>query len=343
VLAFVRWCTGRGTGVHAAARHLGMRAATLYAWRRRWKRDRLRSARRGRPARSGTAREREAARRCLEERGPHMSAIELWRRPPGLSRREAGKLLADHRQRYRRTHTRLMHRLTWHRWGAVWATDFTQAPCPVGGVGRKLLVVRDMAGKEALAVHAVSGERAGAVLPVLGEQFRQHGAPLVLKMDNGSAFISRALLAFLDEHGVAALYSPPRTPEYNGTCEAGHTWIKTDAAWSAWRDGHADAWTRDDLQQALERSRDRAAIREGSRPLDRVPITSEERLAFQVELGRARERWAERLGLDPYDDLQRSDRAKVDRKAIPQTLETLYYLTVNRRRVRPPIRSHFSR
>lgn len=322
----------------AAAGHLWLGAPTLHAWRRGWARDRLHAARPGRPARPGTAIERARAWKLIDHLGPHMSADELWRLSPGISRREAKRLLADYRRRYRRQHARIEHRLTWHRWGAVWTLDFTQAPCVVGGIGRWILVVRDVAGKEALAVRAVKGERVGEVLPVLSELFRRHGAPLVLKMDNGSAFIARAMKAFLADHGTALLYSPPRTPEYNGTCEAGHAWVKIDALWSAIGHDRTGAWAHEDLQHALDRSLARAALREGVRPMDRRPIPVEARVAFQQELTRAREAWEKRLEVPGYETLSRLDKAKLDRKAIPATLEKMRYLTVTRRRVTPPIK-----
>ena len=46
----------------------------------------------------------------------------------------------------------------------------------------------------------------------LKELFQQHGAPLVLKADNGSACIGARFRALLEEYGVTALYSPPHTP-----------------------------------------------------------------------------------------------------------------------------------
>ena len=48
-----------------------------------------------------------------------------------------------------------------------------------------------------------------------------NGAPLVLKSDNGSAFVAEALQGWLRAAGVEALFSPPRLPAYNGSCEAG--------------------------------------------------------------------------------------------------------------------------
>jgi transposase InsO family protein len=51
--------------------------------------------------------------------------------------------------------------------------------------------------------------------------FLEHGAPLVLKSDNGSGFIAEAMRDFLARSQVPPLYSPPYTPEYNGAVKAG--------------------------------------------------------------------------------------------------------------------------
>jgi hypothetical protein len=44
--------------------------------------------------------------------------------------------------------------------------------------------------------------------------FTIHGAPLVLKSDNGSAFIAEETHQLLQAWQVEVLFSPPRTPSY---------------------------------------------------------------------------------------------------------------------------------
>jgi hypothetical protein len=338
VLAFLRSCARKGVRVTVAAAQLWLKAATLRAWLKRWAKRWLRSARRGRPAQRGTAVQRAWAWGLIDRLGPFMGAEELWRRCSGISRREAKRLLDEYRRRYRERRRRIEYRLTWHRWGAVWAVDFTRAPCVVAGVSRYLVAVRDVAGREALTAQPVHAESACEALSVLHALFERHGAPLVLKMDNGSAFIAEAMQAFLEAHDVVPLYSPPRLPEYNGCVEAGNTWLKLDAQWSAMRHSRADAWAEEDLQHALARSLDRAALRKRSRPLDRTPITAEERAEFLRELAGSRAAWQRRLELADYETLNRLDKAKLDRKAVPAALEQMQYLTVTRRRVTPPIK-----
>ena len=64
---------------------------------------------------------------------------------------------------------------------------------PVDGVSPYLLAVRDLASHRQLAWHPVQTVTAEETLPILLDLFRQYGAPLVLKNDNGSAFIAELL------------------------------------------------------------------------------------------------------------------------------------------------------
>jgi transposase InsO family protein len=81
--------------------------------------------------------------------------------------------------------------------------------------------VRDLAsGRYLLALPCldVTEATAGAVLAAL---FLKDGPPLMLMLDNGTAFVAEARRSVLAGHGVTALYLPPRPPTYNGACEAG--------------------------------------------------------------------------------------------------------------------------
>jgi len=51
--------------------------------------------------------------------------------------------------------------------------------------------------------------------------FRQQGAPLFLKRDNGSPFNNQHVDAVLDRFGVLPLNNPPHFPRYNGAEEKG--------------------------------------------------------------------------------------------------------------------------
>ena len=111
--------------------------------------------------------------------------------------------------------------ITWPVAGRVWAIDFTGPVTPIEGRDRYLLAVRDLgSGRQLLwrPVEAATGEAARAALAGL---FAEHGAPLVLKCDNGSPFVGAVVAGLLAACGVAALVSPPYWPAYNGAVEAG--------------------------------------------------------------------------------------------------------------------------
>ena len=78
----------------------------------------------------------------------------------------------------------------------------------------------------------------------------QHGAPLVLKADNGGAFTADDTRAFLGEHVVTLLLSPAYTPSHNGACEAGNGSIKHLTHHLACRHDRPEQWTLDDLEAA---------------------------------------------------------------------------------------------
>ena len=80
-----------------------------------------------------------------------------------------------------------IHRLTWLRVGAVWAMDHTLA---ADGTKRPIMSVRDLASGKQLAWEVVEREDAESTLRILLSAGEKFGLPLVLKSDNGSAFIA---------------------------------------------------------------------------------------------------------------------------------------------------------
>ena len=77
-----------------------------------------------------------------------------------------------------------------------------------------------------------------------------HDAPRVLKVDNGSPFVSAALAAWAHAAGTTMLHSPPACPRYNGSIEASIGAISTRAHHAAAAHGHPDYWTTDDVEHA---------------------------------------------------------------------------------------------
>lgn len=86
---------------------------------------------------------------------------------------------------------------------------------------------------------------------MLTDLFARHGAPIVLKLDNGPGFIATSLRVFCREHGVTLLFSPVRRPSWNGGCEVRVRWGKRSAEQAWLRRGGCGDYTRADLDAAV--------------------------------------------------------------------------------------------
>ena len=174
----------------------------------------------------------------------------LRRRIPGLPRNSTGAYLRRLRRVLRRRRRRALCRLRWLMPGAVWAIDGTFLDRRVGRRGRRALVVVELQSRKLLKLKSVRGECIDEVRRCLQELVLQHGAPLVLKLDNGSAFVSAALAEWCATHGITLLHSPVRRPSYNGTCEVSGRWGK-HRAYCAARARGAEQLEQHDLDHAV--------------------------------------------------------------------------------------------
>jgi transposase InsO family protein len=284
VVAAAAWARAHGWGRPAVAARLAVSARSL----RRWSAGAARPAARGRPVVRPAAAVREAVLAKLAEWGPRVGVGRLREAFPQVARAE----LADLRDRYRRVlrdrkRGRLAH-LTWTRPGAVWAADFAWPPAAIEGRYPRLLSVRDLASGVQLAWQPAAGATAAAACAVLAGLMREHRAPLVLKVDNGAAFDSVALQKLLSQHGVQGLYSPPYTPQYNGSAESGVGAMKGRT--EALARGAPGAWTWDDAEAARQEANGACVARRESSPTRaavwaaREPLGAEARAAFQAEV-----------------------------------------------------------
>jgi transposase InsO family protein len=189
--------------------------------------------------------------RVLHERHPDWSLARLRDVIPGLPRNSAAAYLRRVHRVEAKQHRRQWDRLVWRVPGAVWAIDGTWLDWPVPPLGRRALLVVELNSRRTLCLRSVPGERAADVEQLLEELFARHGAPLVLKLDNGSAFVSRRLARFCRRYGVTLLHSPVRQPRWNGACEVSARWAKV-RAYAAWRArGGLGALTQADLDAAV--------------------------------------------------------------------------------------------
>ncbi len=169
-----------------------------------------------------------------------------------------------------------------------------------------------------------------------------HGAPLILKVDNGSAFRAALFQDFLQAAGVIPLYSPPSCPGYNGAIEAAIGSLKKRTAAHAEEQGHAGRWQPADLaaaQSAANASHPRRL--NGRTPTAlweaRTPIDMLERVVFTLTAERQRFQVRDELEIDQAEVLDHWRTSAVDRRALERALVEHGYLLFTGRRI--PLRN----
>src|SRR5262249_20318189 len=134
----------------------------------------------------------------------------------------------------------------------------------------------------------------GSPSPALGRLFALHGAPLILKVADGSAFRAAALLGLLvDAAGVIPLYSPPSCPGYHGAIEAAIGSLKRRTEQHARWQGRGGRWGLADLAAARSAANAGHPRRLNGRTPGGVweagaPIAMLERVVFALTVDRQR-------------------------------------------------------
>lgn len=147
-----------------------------------------------------------------------------------VSRRTLQAMVAAARDEQNDRAAQATRHLEWNLPRSVWASDTTEVENP--GAGKlQVQTVRDLASRYTFAPvtdHVPTGAEIAAWLEGL---FHEHGAPLVLKLDNAAnenaAEVLRVLAAWL----VIPLNSPRHYPKYNGSAE--HTQNEIQQAFAA--------------------------------------------------------------------------------------------------------------
>jgi transposase InsO family protein len=325
-VAFGRWAAGVGLAPAQAAARLGIHPRTLARWSAAAEHSRLPAGPRGRPPQRSDRPLRVRALALLGVLGPQTGAAPLQALCPGLGRREVRDLLRRYRRAWRRRRRLLTRTLHWTRPGTVWAIDFAEPPRPLEDTYTRLLAVRDLASGYQLLWLPVPDESAATAAAALAGLFREHGAPLVLKSDNGSAFIAAEVADLLGAWGVGQLFSPPRLPRFNGSCEAGIGSMKTRTHHAAVRQGRPGEWTCDDAEAARLQANETARPwgERGPTPAEvwrgKVAVSAADRAAFlEAVQGRAQEARREQ-GYPPEGPLDRAARTAVERVALRDVL-----------------------
>jgi putative transposase len=101
----------------------------------------------------------------------------------------------------------------------VWAYDFVFDACATGQQLKCLTVVDEFT-HECLAIDVAGSIRSARVIEVLARLISMHGAPAVLRSDNGPEFVSNAILKWLLDNGIDTALIDPGKPWQNGTNES---------------------------------------------------------------------------------------------------------------------------
>jgi len=310
---------------------------TLRAWREPRAGTANLPALRGRPVLGSTVTERNRVIRFLHHvTGPAIGLPALRALFGALPRCVLENLLRRYRRVWRARYCPFGRRLTWHQPGRVWAMDFSEAPFPIDGQSGYIFAVRDLASARQLAWEPIAAPDALHVMALLLSLFQRYGAPLLIKCDNGAAFIAELLAEWLRPWRVILLFSPPRQPRYNGALERSNRTNKIYTGQQAASEGHPFQWRREDLEAA------RYLANEITRPWGehgptaqeawdaRTPLTLEERQRFLDRLDQQRATAAAELGLDLSQPLDHADSARLDRHALAVVLEALGYVSYRR-------------
>jgi len=335
---------GRRVGLSAedVAQDVGLQPGTLRQWEYRWRNERLRSRRVGRPGSELQRQQRETALWALHKTGGRIGIKSLmllvW--PP------AGRsALMDLKGRWRyaahRRGGRVCGVVNWLRPGAVWAMDWTEPESVIDGMYPKVLTIRDLGSGKALVALPCPAENGDVVAGVLWGLIAKYGAPAAIKRDNGGSLGTEAVRLVAAHHGILVLTSPPGCPGYNGGCEAGIGSLKAWTHHLAAACGRSGEWTSDDLAGAL--SAVNASVRKNGLSADdswstRRPFGAREREELWARYREHEARERSLRGHGPEVQLERLEQASVDRRAIARALEEQGLVCFRRRWIRPPIR-----
>ena len=340
IVDLTRWTLNRGLSLSQTADLLHLAPRTLRHWCDDFRNPTPPIHPLGRPTLRSPRADRAEVLDVLNELGPATSVATLRACFPALPRAELADLVKRYRFVWHKRHQQAPSCLHWQRPGAVWAMDFSEAPRPIDGVYPYLFAVRDLASHQQLLWLPVLDMTADTTVEALRMLLVLHHAPLVLKADNGSAFIAEVTQDFLVPWGVNLLFSPPHTPSYNGSIEAGIGSLKTRTERFATRAGHPGSWTSDDVAaaQAEANATARPQGETGPTPNElwqtRRSITAEERRLFQETVQQRRADSGEPEGLS------RREERRLQREAIRRALVEHGILLFSRRIIPLPIRNH---
>lgn len=339
-LALCAWAAHHGIALPDVAQRIGITARTLDDWVNRHDEHALDACPRGRPPCNLSPSIPLEVVDLLEHHDGRLGLPTLKALFPEVPR----TALADIRQAWIQAHDGSREQLTWTRPGTVWAADYTQVPHPIDGRYPWILSVRDLASNYHLLTWPVVHANARASADAFTYLFAAFGPPLLLKSDNGSHLKADLVLELLATRSVTQLLSPPRTPRYNGSSEAGIGAVKVRTLAIAAAQARPDCWTCNDLERArVEANRDgrpwgptgpspeeRWQTRTPISPLDRQRFIEAAAAAFADEMRLHSESIVVPPGQIAAVSFNASQRALLTRRAIRRVLIELGLLLVRR-------------
>ncbi len=300
---------------------------------------------RGRPPDRPSREKRSEILAYIVKQGPAIGLPTLRQRFPGVAKGELIETQWRFRRAWKKRRTLLLRVLQWEKPGTVWAMDHGHSLQPMDGRYGSFLAIRDLASQYQLSAMPVPDQTARMTLAVLNGFVKVYDAPLVIKSDNGSGFRSEEVKAWAREHDILMLYSPGRTPEYNGAIEAGIGNLKVRAEHQAIINGRPGSWTCDDLQAAVMQGNElnKPWGMNGPNPdavwPQRQAITQEERNAFLDSYWRYYDEERRRREHPVDVALDQWEQSSIDRIAIRQALVEGGFLIFRRKRITPPFSS----
>lgn len=122
----------------------------------------------------------------------------------------------------------------------VWAYDFVFDAC-ANGQQLKCLTVVDEYTRQCLAIDVAGSIRSRRVIEVLSQLMTVHGAPRVLRSDNGPEFVSTALLRWASQEALDMALIEPGKPWQNGTAESFNGKLRDECLSMEWFRSRAEA------------------------------------------------------------------------------------------------------
>jgi transposase len=296
-----------GLSAALAAALVGVSGATLRRWWRRIRTAQVLCRRRG-PRRGPELCEEKRAALAEHVRGLRgLCGAAALARAVGVSRRQAAQVKSEVVTALERERIARCSRVLVHETGVIRSLDqlyIGQRPAQ-----RVALLASDAAVPYRTSASLAGGYTGEEVARVLAEDFAQHGAPLVMRMDRASPHGTAAVDEVLRKHEVLLLHGPPRYPQYYGQHERQN---REHQDWLAYSESVDDLeleqmrrvlnerWLRPSLswRSAAAVWAERRPLRTNRRELRRDVVRRTAQLRTRLGPGPVAQRRAERLAIE---------------------------------------------